>query len=197
MRGVVVASAMGLLLATPLVAQEREAPPPGGIVERTYDFAVGFGVGSLDWDADAPFDDATILSVAIERRLWSAIRGRASLGWGMTDLLLEPVAETRIYALDLALLVGPEIGPLGVYGLGGVGAVVTVPDEPEGFDLPTRSQSQVTFGAGARVRLARRWEGLIEITSASFRLADPVDAENRETDTIHNLRWEGRVSWLF
>ena len=192
---------MTLAFAMPVAAQERianpPAPPPAGIVAEPVSFSLGVGLASYGWDADAPFEDATLWSFAIDRRLGPLARGRALLGTGTTTLVGEERVDTRLYAIDLQVLVGPEIGPAAVYVIGGVGTVVTAPDEPSGVDLPTRSQSQVTFGGGARARFAPRLDAALEFTSAAFRLADPFDAEERETDTIHNSRWEGRLSWWF
>ena len=84
------------------------------------------------------------------------------------------------------------------YVVGGFGTLVTNPsgEGPEG-DLPTRSQSQWTYGGGVQARVYERLEARIEGTIAGVRFADPFVGEERETQTIHNRRWEGRVSWLF
>ena len=200
-----------LLLAGTLPAQVppvttgrgvASAPPAGGIVPPERNFALGLGIGVLGWDETAPFDDLTLASIGIERRLWTGIRGRAAMGVGSTELVAENPVDTNVYAFDLQVLVAPEFGPfrdLGVmpYGLVGLGSLVTDPDSDQDREFPTRSQSQVTYGGGVAARLFERWEARGEVTAASLRLANPFEEENQDTNTIHNLRWEGRISWLF
>lgn len=189
-----------LLLAAPLQAQ---VPPPGGIVPRVRSYALGIGVGSLRWDDAAPYDDLVVTSLSIERTLWRWLRGRAGMGYGTTTLDAGLGVDTRVYAFDLQVVLIPAVGPLeriGIlpYGVAGVGSLVTDPaGDPEGLEPVTRSQSQVTYGGGVRARLHERWEARAEATGISLRLADPLDGEERETSTIHNLRWEGRLSWIF
>ena len=201
----VAALTTALLSAATLSAQvpRAGAPPPGGIVPTERNFAVGFGLGSLQWDEAAPYEDTTLASVAIERRLWTGIRGRAAMGFGSTELAAEegPV-DTNVYSFDLHVLLAPDfgaVGDLGVmpYALLGVGSLVTDPSSEQGRDFATRSQSQVTYGGGVTARLFERWEARGEVAASSLRLANPFEAEDRETGTIHNLRWEGRISWLF
>jgi hypothetical protein len=176
-------------------------PPPGGITQTEPAYALGFGVGTLSWDDEAPYDALTVLSVGIERRLWQGIRGRARIGLGDSELVGDAATEVRMILLDLDLLFSPDFGPLREwpvlpYVLGGLGAVVTDPSGG-GADLRTESQSQWTLGGGVRARPHRRLELELEGTRNGVRLLDPVDPENRESETIHNLRWEGRVSWIF
>ena len=197
---------LGALLApTRLAAQEvglPSPPPPSGITPTERDYALGFGIGSLSWDDGVPYDDVTLMSVGVERRLWQGLRGRARLGFGETDLRgIE--TSVSVILLDLELLFSPAFGPLQgwpvlPYAVGGLGALVTDPSSLEGAEeLRTESQSQWTVGGGVRARPFRRWELEVEGTSSGVRLLDPLDPENRESETIHNLRWEGRVSWIF
>ena len=189
------------------------APPAGEIVTPERNYAVGLGVGSFRWDDGAPFDDMALGSLTIERKLWGGIRGRAGVGAGMTALggppagdeegsvAREPV-DTDVYVIDLQILAAPDFGPFEAIGtmpyvLAGVGSLVTDPSSVRGRDLPTRSQSHLTYGAGVVARVLERWEARAEVTRSNFRLADPFEPEDVETDTIHNLRWEGRLSWLF
>lgn len=171
------------------------------IPDRSY--ALGLGVGSLRWDDAAPYDDLVLGSLTIERALWSGIRGRAGMGYGTTTLTAAAPIDTRIYAFDLQVLLSPAFGPLAdspvlPYGVVGVGSlVVDLTDEPPGFEGGTRSQSQVTYGGGVVARIVDRWEARVEATAASLRLADPLDIEESETRTVHNLRWEGRLGWIF
>lgn len=208
-------SLAALFAAMPVMGQEpvlpgvagrdAPAPPPGGIIDAERSYAIGLGVAAFRWDERAPYDDMALGSFTIERRLWSGIRGRAGLAAGMTDLAGssagEPVA-TDVYLVDLQILAGPDFGvfrEIGVlpYGLVGVGSLVTNPSSDGGLDLPTRSQSQFTYGGGVMARVFARWEARAEVTRSNFRLADPFEGENVDTETIHNLRWEGRISWLF
>ena len=206
--------------AVPVRAQVREGeprgsgaqvPPAGDIVPPERVYALGLGVGSLRWDDKAPYADMPLVSLAIERKLWSFIRGRAGVGIGQTDLDVTAVApgdttlgetvDIDVYAVDLQVIMGADFGPfrsVGVvpYAVAGLGSVVTDPAHGD-RELPTRSQSQATYGAGVLARVLDRWEARGEFTVAALRLADPVDGEELGTDTIHNLRWEGRLSWLF
>jgi len=185
-------------------AQERpEAPPPGGIVEHAHDFAVALGAGHFRWDDAAPYDDLSLFDVSVERLLWQGIRGRAGAAFGRTDLNLEgDKISTNVFWIDLQVLVAPEFGPLAdspvlPYGLIGVGAVVTDPSEDPRIEPTTRSQSSVTWGGGVRGRVARRLEASADVVGSMLRLADPVNAQDNDTTTIHNLRWEGRIQWRF
>ncbi|CAN5140339.1 hypothetical protein BH18GEM1_BH18GEM1_18080 [soil metagenome] len=214
MSGRVVLAALLLVLsvAAPAGAQIREGEPPpaGGIVPLDRSYAVGLGVGMLRWDDAAPYANMPLVSLSIERRLWSFIRGRAGVGVGQTDFVIteagtgaggDPV-DIDLYAIDLQVLFGADFGPFraaGVvpYAVAGVGSVVTDPAHGDERELPTRSQSQATYGGGVLARVLDRWEARGEVTVAALRLADPVNGEERQTETIHNLRWEGRVSWLF
>lgn len=198
------AALLAALLAPASIAAQEAAPPPppSGIVPTERDYAIGFGIGSLSWDDGAPYDDVTLMSVGVERRLWQGLRGRARLGFGETDLLGGTETSVDIILLDLDLLFTPAFGPLREwpvlpYAVGGLGALVTDPSSVPGTDLRTESQSQWTVGGGVRARPFRRWELEVEGTSSGVRLLDPLDPENRESETIHNLRWEGRVSWIF
>jgi hypothetical protein len=143
-------------------------------------------------------------SLSIERILVRGIRGRLSMAAGKTTLHLEEVErDAWIMPFDLQVLLSPDFGPfrrLGVmpYAVVGFGTLVTNPsgDGPED-ELSTRSQSQWTYGGGIQARVRERFEARLEGTVAGVRLADPFTAELRETLTVHNHRWEGRVSWLF
>ena len=202
----------GAILATgspvPLAAQDVPAeavPPPSGIVPRVRQFAVGGGIGRYGWEEVTPYEDFTIGSLSIEVLLWrGGIRGRAGMGVGKTTLAVEEgERDTWVMPFDLQLLLAPDFGPFAgfpvmPYAVGGFGTLVTNPsgEGPEG-DLPTRSQSQWTYGGGVEARVHERLEARIEGTMAGVRFADPFVGEERETQTIHNRRWEGRVSWLF
>jgi len=214
-RIVAVGAALAVCLAAPTAAQVPDGPaavpPPGQIVERQHDWALGFSAGRFAWDDDAPFDDIALVGATVERELWPGIRGRGGVAYGVTDFAARGTfgpgvtdealrGDVRVWSFDLQLLAGPAFGPFmkaGVfpYVVGGFGTIVT--DANDAGDLLTRNQSQWSFGGGVRVRVARRWEVRAEGTSVGMRLADPFEFENRETDTIHNTRWEGRVSWLF
>jgi hypothetical protein len=199
----VLALALG---ATPAVAQVAGpgtgAAPPGGIVERQRAFALGLAVGSYDWEDPAPYEDMTLTTLSIERKLWTGIRGRASISAGRTHVNLESgSAEVWATPVDLQVVLAPDFGPiarLGVmpYAVGGFGTLITNPTGDTDVELTTRSQSQWTYGGGILARYGR-FEGRLESTSVGVRLADPVKAEDRDTVTIHNRRWEGRISWLF
>lgn len=212
-----------LSAAAPVSAQVREGEPPaepgaqpppaGDIVTPERNYALGLGIGSLRWDDAAPYADMPLVSVTLERKLWSFIRGRAGFGVGQSDLDISAVTgdneaqtvDIDVYAIDLQLLMGADFGPfrdVGVvpYAVAGLGSVVTDPAHESlevEAELPTRSQSQATYGGGVMARVLDRWEARGEVTVAAFRLADPVNGEERGTDTIHNHRWEGRLSWLF
>ncbi|MGH7559057.1 MAG: hypothetical protein ACREMD_15020 [Gemmatimonadota bacterium] len=201
---------IGTLLAPAFLRAQADTgtvpppPPPGGITSTEPGYALGFGVGRLTWDDDAPYGGLTVASVGIERRLWQGIRGRARIGLGETELQGDVVTDVTVVLLDLDLLVAPAFGPLRdwpvlPYVVGGLGAVVTNPAEEAGAELGTESQSQWTLGGGVRARPFRRLELEFEGTRNGVRLLDPLDPENpnRESETIHNLRWEGRVSWIF
>lgn len=181
-----------------------EVPPPGGIVPPLRFYELGLGAGSLAWDDAAPYDDATLAVLTIERRLWSFVRGRAGVGAGKTTLNATGAedVDTWVTSFDLHVLVGADVGPFrdaGVvpYALGGVGSLVTNPTGEGAGDLVTRSQTMWTWGGGVRARFAPRWGARAEVQSSGVRLADPVETEDRETRTIHNLRWEGSLQWTF
>ncbi|MDX1624503.1 MAG: hypothetical protein R3199_11050 [Gemmatimonadota bacterium] len=199
---------LGLAGPHPLLrAQEADpagAPPPGGIVPEARDYALGVAGAWLRWDGDAPYEDTALVALEIDRALWSLFRGRAGVSAGSTSLTAGPVEDldTWVMSFDLQLLLGADFGPfrqVGVvpYAIGGVGSLVTNPEGRGEMDLPTRSQSMWTYGAGVRGRVADRWEARLEGTVQGVRLADPVDPQDRESDTIHNTRWEGSVQWLF
>lgn len=206
-RAIGLAAVLGLLLPAALGAQARPpaivpAPPPGGITPSEPTYALGVGVGVLSWDDVAPYDEVTVGSVGIERRLWQAIRGRARLGYGETQLLGEPSSDVTVYLLDLEVLIAPAFGPLRdlpvlPYVVGGLGAVVTDPSGEGDSEPATRSQSQWSVGGGVRVRPFSRWEVEVEGARSGMRLLDPLDTENPDSETIHNTRWEGRLSWTF
>ncbi|MBW3660563.1 MAG: porin family protein [Gemmatimonadetes bacterium] len=186
----------GLAVPPGLAAQ---APPPGGIAEVERDYGLGFGVATLGWDeASVPFDDVAMGTLSLERDLWRGVSGRAAVAWGGTTLTADEPVDAGVWSLDLQVLLAPEFGPLAnlpvtPYAVGGLGALVT---NPRG-DLPTRSQSQWSYGAGIRGALAERWGVMAEGTAVGVRFADPLVPENRETRTIHNIRWEGRLQWRF
>jgi hypothetical protein len=197
-------------VAAPLVAQvvgapdRPSAPPASGLVPRPRAFAVGAGFGHYSWEDPSPFEDLTMTSLSIERILWRGVRGRAAMGAGKTTLrVAEQDLDAWIMPFDLQVLLSPDFGPfhrLGVmpYAVGGFGTLVTNPTGDMGdLHLTTRSQSQWTYGGGILARVGGRFEGRFERTAAGVRFADPVTAENRETQTIHNRRWEGRINWLF
>jgi hypothetical protein len=202
-----VVAALALLAATaPAAAQadtRPEAPPAGGIVPRERPFALGLGMGSLSWDGEAPYDDVTVTSLVLERTLARWLRGRGAMAYGGTMLATdEGTVDSRLLSLDLQIVVLPDYGPfraVGVmpYALGGFGSLVANPSGDGGRDLPTRAQSQVTWGGGVLARLGSRWEARVERIRARLRLADPIDGANQETTTIHTNRWEGRISWVF
>ena len=184
------------------VRQPVPAPPPSGITPSEPTYARGVGVGVLTWDDDAPYEGVTLASLGIERRLWQGIRGRARLGLGETELLGEGNTDVTVILVDLELLVSPAFGPLRdssvlPYVVGGLGAVVTDPSGEGDTDPATHSQSQWSVGGGMRVRPFPRWELEVEGVRNGVRLLDPLDAENPDSETIHNLRWEGRLSWTF
>jgi hypothetical protein len=196
----------GLLFPAALCAQAGPeavpVPPPSGITPSEPTYALGVGVGALTWDDDAPYEGVTLASLGIERRLWQAIRGRARLGLGETELLGEGNTDVTIILIDLEVLVSPAFGRLRdlavlPYAVGGLGAVVTDPSGEGDTDPPTRSQSQWSIGGGVRARPFERWELEAEAVRNGVRLVDPLDAENPDSETIHNLRWEGRLSWTF
>lgn len=196
-----------LVLAAPVLAQtpaasELPAPPPGGIVPRERPYALSFGMGALSWGDEAPYDDHAMASLALERTLLRGLRGRAGIGYGETTLLIEEPADTRVLSLDLQVVLLADFAPfrdLGVkpYALGGLGSLIVNPVGDGGRDLPTRSQSQISWGGGIQARLRSRWEARGEAIRARVRLADPVDPQNGDTTPIHTLRWEGRIQWLF
>lgn len=190
--------------AAPAGAQDvPDAPPPSGIVPPARGFALGLGVGSYDWEETSPYEDMTMTTLSIERVLWRGIRGRASIGAGKTTLSV-PAGSTEAWAMpiDLQVLLAPDFGPfrrLGImpYAVGGFGTLITNPTGDVEVELTTRSQSEWTYGGGILARLGDRFEARLEKTGVGVRLADPIEAEQRETRTIHNRRWEGRISWLF
>lgn len=196
-----------LALAAPVAVGAQPAapldpPPPGGVAEVERSFGLGLGSARLGWDESAPYDDATMVILSIERDLWTGVRGRAGLGWGGTTLEGASPVGAGVWSFDLQVVLAPEFGPLTdlpvlPYAVGGFGSLVTNPRSEKGVDLPTRSQSQWTYGGGARGSVAERWEVAIEATAAGVRFADPATPENRETRTIHNIRWEGRLQWRF
>ena len=195
-----------LLLPAAMPAQNVRppvpAPPPSGITPSEPTYALGVGVGVLTWDDDAPYEGVTLASLGIERRLWHAIRGRARLGLGETELLGQGNTDVTVILVDLELLVSPAFGPLRdspllPYAVGGLGAVVTDPSGEGDADPATHSQSLWSVGGGMRVRPLSRWELEVEGVRTGVRLRDPLDAENPDSETIHNLRWEGRISWTF
>jgi hypothetical protein len=205
--------AIGCLTA-PAFAQDYGAsdtlsiPPPSGIVPNPLRFAFGVGVGSYHWEDpspfDAPYEDLTMTTLSIERMLWRGVRGRASMAAGKTTLRVGPdEVDAWIMPFDLQVVVSPDFGPFrrfGVmpYAVGGFGSLVTNPSgDVEDLELTTRSQSQWTYGGGILGSFLERFEARLESTAAGVRLADPVESEERETQTVHNRRWEGRISWLF
>ena len=178
------------------------APPPGGVAEVERGFGLGIGLASLGWEESAPYDDLAMTTLSLERDLWTGIRGRAGLAWGKSTLAADGAVDAGVWSFDLQVLLAPEVGPLVhwpvlPYALGGFGSLVTNPRSERGVELPTRSQSQWSYGAGLRGQLARRWELSAEGTAVGLRFADPTTPENRETRTIHNIRWEGRIQWRF
>lgn len=201
---------LALALTVPGVAgAQQEAktppttpPPAGGIVEIQREYGLALGVASLGWDETAAFDDLAMVTLSLERDLWRGVRGRAGLAWGKTTLAAETPVDTGVWSFDLQVVLAPEIGPLAgspvlPYAVGGFGSLVTNPRSEGGVDLPTRSQSEWSWGGGVRGEVADRWEVMAEGTSVGVRLADPVTPENRDTRTIHNIRWEGRLQWRF
>jgi hypothetical protein len=173
-------------------------------VPRARGFAIGGWIGHYSWEESAPYEDHAMGGVSIERLLWSGVRGRAAIGAGKTTLGLDDEdRDAWIMPFDLQVLLSPDFGPLrgfGVlpYGVLGFGSLVTNPSGVEGEEsLPTRAQSQWTYGGGIQARLPGRLEARVEGSMAGIRFSDPVATEDRETQTIHNRRWEGRVSWLF
>lgn len=200
----IVAPARGQEPIPPTARDLPQAPPPGGLVPPIRDFALGLGGGALAWDDAAPYDDVGLATLTIERRLWSVVRGRAGVAAGSTTLHGAAITgiDTWVMSFDLQLLVGADFGPfrdVGVipYALGGVGSLVTNPTGDGAGDLPTRSQTSWSWGGGVRARFAPRWEARGEAASVGVRLADPAGSIAQDTDTIHNLRWEGSVQWLF
>lgn len=201
-------------LAAPAAGQDYGAadtlsvPPPSGIVPKPRNFALGIGVGSYLWEDPSPFpqhyDDLTMTTLSVERILWRGVRGRASMGAGKTTLQVgSDEIEAWVMPFDLQVVLAPDFGPFrrfGVmpYAVGGFGSLVTNPSgDLEDLEFTTRSQSQWTYGGGILARVLERFEARLESTAAGVRLADPVDSEERETQTVHNRRWEGRISWLF
>lgn len=179
-------------------------PPPSGIVPKPRAFAVGAGIGHYGWEEPAPYEDLTMTSLSIERVLWRGIRGRASMAAGKTTLAVgDQGVDAWIMPFDLQVLLSPDFGPFRRFGvmpyvIGGFGTLVTNPSgDLETIELTTRSQSQWTYGGGILARVGGRFEARFEGTAAGVRLADPVESENRDTHTVHNRRWEGRMSWLF
>ena len=208
MRRVVLVALALLASVAPAGAQvlggdRPEAPPASGIVPPVRAFALGVGVGSYRWESPAPYEDMTITSLSIERALWPGIRGRASIAAGKTTLNVESGSvEAWAMPLDLQVLLAPDFGPLrrlGVmpYAVGGLGTLITNPSGDTGVELTTRSQSQWTYGGGVLARVGGRFEARFEGTAIGVRLAHPEEAEERDTRTVHNRRWEGRISWLF
>lgn len=196
------ALARPLAAQTAAVAESLSAPPPGGIVEAERPFALGGGVGALHWDDEAPYDDLALASLTLERAVAPFLRGRAGLGYGETTLALTEPADTRILSIDLQVVALADFGPfraagIAPYALGGIGSLVVNPVGEPGRDLPTRSQTQITWGAGALARLGSRFAARAEAVRARVRLADPENLENGDTTPIHTLRWEGRIEWLF
>jgi hypothetical protein len=209
-RAVVVALAAIACVALPAAAQDvgypatPPVPPPSGIVTKPRAFALGVGVGHYAWEEPSPFQDLTMTSLSIERMLWRGIRGRATMAAGKTSLeVAEQEVDAWIMPFDLQVLLSPDFGPFhrfGVmpYAIGGFGTLITNPSgDLELDELTTRSQSQWTYGGGVLARIRGRFEARFEGTAAGVRFADPVESENRETHTVHNRRWEGRMSWLF
>lgn len=200
---------LALSMALPGVARaQREAsdpadpPPPGGIAEVERTHGLGLGVARLGWDETVPYDDLGMVTLSVERDLWRGIRGRAGLAWGRSTLTAGDPVDAGVWSFDLQVLLAPEIGPLVgspvlPYAIGAIGSLVTNPSGEGGVDLPTRSQSQWSWGGGVRADLGRRWEAMVEATSVGVRFADPVVPDNRESRTIHNIRWEGRLQWRF
>ena len=202
-------------LATPASAQDYGAsdtlsvPPPSGIVPKPKNFAFAVGVGTYRWEDpspfEAPFDDLTMTSLSIERMLWRGMRGRASMAAGKTTLQVgSDQVDAWVMPFDLQVVVAPDFGPFrrfGVmpYAVGGFGSLVTNPSgDLEDLDLTTRSQSQWTYGGGiqARYRIASRAES--RARRRAFGSSDPGgEPRNANTQTVHNRRWEGRISWLF
>jgi len=196
-----------LAVPTPLRAQapagsEPVAPPPGGFVPLERSYALGVGVAALGWDDDAPYDDLMLASLALERTVMRGVRGRAGVGYGETTVLLDDPADTRILSLDLQVLLVADFGPFraaGVapYGLGGIGSLVVNPVGEGDRELPTRSQTQLTWGGGVLARLGSRWQARAEAVRARVELADPENSENGDTTRVQTLRWEGRIDWVF
>jgi hypothetical protein len=201
-------------LAAPAAAQEYGAPdtlsvpPASGIVPKPQRFAFGVGMGPYEWESPAPFEaqyeDLTMISLSIERMLWRGVRGRATIAAGKSTLNAVPGGvDAWVMPLDLQVLLSPDFGPFrrfGVmpYALGGFGTLITNPSgDLEELELTTRSQSQWTYGGGIQARFLERFEARLERSIAGVRFADPVESEDRETQTVHNRRWEGRFSWLF
>ena len=138
------------------------------------------------------------------RMLWRGVRGRASMAAGKTTLHVEPdEVDAWVMPFDLQVLLSPDFGPFrrfGVmpYAVGGFGSLITNPSgDTEDLELTTRSQSQWTYGGGVQASFLERFEARLESTAAGVRLSDPVVSEERDTQTVHNRRWEGRISWLF
>lgn len=189
--------------AVPVPGAVASAPPPGGLVPPVHEFALGVALGTLRWDDAAPYDDLATVGLSLERRLGRYLGGRVGVTAGKAALPVESdEVDVWVMSFDLQVLVPADFGPFrrtGVvpYALAGVGTLVTNPTGEGAGELPTRSQSQWGWGGGVRARVAQRWEARAEAASMKVRLADPVEAEAMDTETIHNLRMEGSVQWRF
>lgn len=198
--------------AAPALGQAPDAVPPAGdIVEPTRTWSLGGGIASVSWDDDAPYEGLAMTTASIERRLWSGVRGRGAMAFGTTEFRaagrfgddVGPETEgatVRVWSFDLQVLVEPAFGPLAdaavtPYAVAGVGSLVH--DYTDAGSLTTRNQSLWSYGGGVRARVSPSLEVRAEGTGFGLRLADPFDVQNRETDTIHNTRWEGQVRWVF
>ncbi|MBA2564585.1 MAG: hypothetical protein H0V09_04090 [Gemmatimonadetes bacterium] len=197
---------------TPLVVPEKPS---------VHQYRVAGGLAAFAWDEDVPADDGPVAGIDVERDLAPFLAVRAGLRYGTTEfralasvvddetgedgasgeLATGEAVDTRLYLPELALLLQADLGPLRdtplvPYAVLGFGSLITDPDR-EG--LTTHSQNAFGYGLGARLRLGGRLGARGEVERYLLKLEDVLgesdDPANRDSRSVHNLRFGGSLTY--
>lgn len=190
-------------------AQASAVPAPDAPLEALlpvpekppiHQYRVGWGASAFTWDEDAGADDVLLHGFEVERDLASFLAARAQLAYGRTEFAGEAGAdalETRLYLPEVSLLLQAPWGGLRErdivpYALAAFGSLITDPDRS---GVGTRSQNAFGWGAGVRVGFGGRLGVRGELRRYLIKLESPFDPASRESESIHNTRFGGSVTY--
>lgn len=189
--------------AGPALSEAPRTEPPLPIPEKppVHQFRLAAELGAFTWDDDAGANDNVLAGFDVERDLAPFLAGRAALAYGTTELAPRAAGrsaggDVRLYLPEVSLIAQHELpafsgGELTPYGLVGFGSLISDPADQGS----TKSQNAFSYGGGLRLRFGERLGVRGEVKRYLIKLEDPFDPSDQGSESVHNLRLSGSLTY--